>query len=263
MDVDVKYSLNDMWDKITHCFQQTEHNSTENFRQKAWNYLINVLEKDNTKAWIQKNESLSNAEIEKCKMLIEKIRYRIPLGRIIKKRFFWKDEFIVSPYTLEPRQETEALIEESLSLNPKIILDIGTGTGCIILSLLKEHNAKGVGVDISPFVLETAKANAKKLNMKCEFSLTLPNNTFDLIVSNPPYVQTEVDYATKFDPITAVFHENPTIITKNLPLSKDGVFLCEVPQYLKHEYENCFKKNYTWHKSSHQEILIFKYINKI
>ncbi len=245
------YSFQDIWDILSKYI---------NNKQISWNHLTTLLNKNNTEAWVNKDKILSKQEVIQCFYLIEKVKYKIPLGRIVKRRYFWKDEFIVSPFTLEPRPETEAIIEHSLKLSPKSILDIGTGTGCILLSLLREHDAFGHGVDISPFVIDAAKENAKKLNIKSDFSVNIPKIKFDLIVSNPPYVQTDVDFATKFDPISAVFHNDPVIITKNLPLTSNGTFLCEVPKYLKKSYENHFS-NYIWHKSSHPEILIFQYTN--
>ncbi|QEK38697.1 methyltransferase domain-containing protein [Candidatus Cytomitobacter primus] len=289
-----EYSLSDIWDMAINYFD-------EDARQKSWYVIVSFLGKNHTDAWINKDKPLPRYELEKCLNLLDKLKYKIPLHRIMKKRFFWKDEFFVSPYTLEPRPETEAIIEISMNyksetvFKPKTILDIGTGTGCILLSLLKEHkDAYGIGVDISTFVLDTAKQNAENLKISnCDFVLqrfgeseevsmnsisdnyidgsnhyfaayennVLAGRTFDLIVSNPPYVNTEIDYATKFDPIVAVFHDEPTRITNKLPLAENGVFLCEVPKYLMQSYEECFKTHYKWHKSGHPEILIFEYSN--
>jgi release factor glutamine methyltransferase len=120
------------------------------------------------------------------------------LGRILGYRDFWKSRFYLSPETLEPRPDTETLIETALDGEPpRRILDLGTGTGCILLSLLQEFpNATGIGVDISDGACATARGNAERLGLshRAQF-LTgswidpLPSDSqFDLIVSNPPYI---------------------------------------------------------------------------
>lgn len=123
-----------------------------------------------------------------------------PLHRILGYRYFWKDKFELSFDTLEPRPDTETLIETCLKYipNKKIayrILDLGTGSGCILASLLMEYpNAMGVGVDISKGALDTAHINAECLGIsdRVEWmhSDWLDNvmGTFDIIISNPPYI---------------------------------------------------------------------------
>lgn len=123
-----------------------------------------------------------------------------PLHRILGYRYFWKDKFELSFDTLEPRPDTETLIEVCLkyfSTRQKNyrILDIGTGSGCILSSLLQEYpNATGVGVDISNGALETAKNNSKALGISSRVEwmqsdwLTNVSEAFDIIVSNPPYI---------------------------------------------------------------------------
>ncbi|QEK38186.1 peptide chain release factor N(5)-glutamine methyltransferase [Candidatus Cytomitobacter indipagum] len=273
-----KYSLNDIWHLASNYFEEDK-------MQKSWHAIVNFLDKNHTDAWINKNNELPEIEVKKYMFLLDKLKYGMPMYRAKKCKYFWKDEFFISPYTLEPRPETECIIETAISFkdifskkienskesNPLCILDVGTGTGCILLSLLKEFpNSYGVGVDISEFVLNTARYNAEKLNIdRCAFTLDLYSRNqesripekFDLIVSNPPYVCEEIDHATKFDPISAVFCDDPTVILQNMPLKNEGILLCEVPIYLKEKYEERFKKNYKWHKTSHPNIIIFEYIN--
>tara|TARA_B100001123_G_C15218271_1_gene990163 strand:+ start:269 stop:1117 length:849 start_codon:yes stop_codon:yes gene_type:complete len=121
-----------------------------------------------------------------------------PVAYIIGKKEFWSENFKVNSGTLVPRPETELLIYKVVSLfnNKKInILDIGTGSGCILLSILKELNfSRGIGIDISTEAIKVAKANSKLMNLTCRskfkvFDLnSLIIGKFDLIVSNPPYI---------------------------------------------------------------------------
>ena len=123
---------------------------------------------------------------------------REPVAYIIGKKEFWSKYFIVSKSTLVPRPETELLIYKLVKFfkNKKInILDIGTGSGCILLSILKELNfSRGTGIDISRKAIEIAKINCKKLNLlnRSKFKVFDVNRfnegKYDLIVSNPPYI---------------------------------------------------------------------------
>ncbi len=154
-----------------------------------------------------------------------------PLWRILGYRDFWKHRFYLSPETLEPRPDTETLIETVLSSfpspltptlsherrgGPKRILDIGTGTGCILLSLLHEYpDATGVGVDIQDGALQAARGNAERIGLTNRATFIKSNwcdsvdGVFDVIVSNPPYIPSR-DIANlesnvkNFDPILAL-----------------------------------------------------------
>jgi release factor glutamine methyltransferase len=125
-----------------------------------------------------------------------------PLGRILGCRDFWKSRFYLSPETLEPRPDTETVIEAALASGRDFtsILDLGTGSGCILLSLLQEFpNATGIGVDISRGACEAARGNAERLNLghrvqfieSSWFNHVPDDSRFDLIVSNPPYIPRE------------------------------------------------------------------------
>ena len=123
-----------------------------------------------------------------------------PIAQIIKKKDFWKYEFIVNNNVLIPRPDTEILIEQTLKLvknkNRLQILDIGIGSGCILMSILKEKkNFIGTGIDISNKSLQISKVNGQKLRLNNRLRLFKSNidnfNTgkYDLIVSNPPYIK--------------------------------------------------------------------------
>ena len=153
-----------------------------------------------------KRESLiTNNEVVISEKIMEKydiaIRRRIkrePVAYITGKKEFWSENFTVNHATLVPRPETELLIYKVINFfkNKRInILDIGTGSGCILLSILKELNfSRGTGIDISSKAIETAKINSKNLNLFSRtkfkvFDLNKYNaGKYDLIVSNPPYI---------------------------------------------------------------------------
>ncbi|MDA9624571.1 peptide chain release factor N(5)-glutamine methyltransferase [Pelagibacteraceae bacterium] len=121
-----------------------------------------------------------------------------PIAYIFEKKEFWSLDFIVNKDTLIPRPETELLIECVVKYykNKKIfILDIGTGSGCIILSILKElKKSKGIGIDVSKKAIKVASKNAKNLGLQTRSKFIKRNLNefnsymFDLIVSNPPYI---------------------------------------------------------------------------
>jgi len=152
-----------------------------------------------------KNEIiLSNFDLDQINInLFNKVLNRRlsnePISKIINKKNFWKDEFYVNKFVLDPRPETEGIIEESTKLIKNKycsikILDIGTGSGALAISLAREFiNAKITAIDISEEAIKVANANInnKKLNNQIKLKQTTIDNMsekFDLIVSNPPYL---------------------------------------------------------------------------
>ena len=145
-----------------------------------------------------------------------------PLDKIIGQKEFYKFIFEVNRDVLSPRPDTEILVENALELlpadEPCRILDLGTGSGCILLSLLKERpKAKGAGVDISKKALEVAKKNAQNLGIQNQVSFInkswsdkgFVSDKFDMIVTNPPYIpsaeiQTLEEEVKHYDPLTAL-----------------------------------------------------------
>lgn len=137
--------------------------------------------------------------------MIVRRRAREPVSRILGRREFWSMEFAVSSDTLDPRPDSETLVSAALDLvadrNRALrILDIGTGSGCLLLALLSElPRAQGVGIDVSPGALNTARANASRheLSGRAHFiacDLRLPGwasstgGSFDVVIANPPYI---------------------------------------------------------------------------
>ena len=145
------------------------------------------------------NLNLNDINIDKFKIFLQKRINRQPIAKIIKNKSFWKNNFYVNNFVLDPRPETELIIEEVLNIyknkNKKLtILDIGTGTGCIAISLAKEFkNASITAIDISKEALEVAEKNLKINDCTKQIQLKLIdykkiNLKYDLIVSNPPYL---------------------------------------------------------------------------
>lgn len=123
---------------------------------------------------------------------------RKPVSKISGRRAFWRHEFIVTDATLDPRPDTELLVEAALAGPFASILDLGTGTGCILLSCLAERpEVRGTGTDVSAPALDVARQNAQEIGLadRVEFLrsdwFAGVEGRFDLIVSNPPYIAAE------------------------------------------------------------------------
>lgn len=148
----------------------------------------------------QSNESVDNATQEKLEEMAQRRLAHEPVSRILGTRHFWKGQFLISKDTLDPRADSETLVEAVLkhanASKPLRILDIGTGTGCLLLSLLQDLPlATGIGIDISADAIKTATANAQELGLsnRAAFITTHwndyhPDIPFDAVISNPPYI---------------------------------------------------------------------------
>lgn len=164
------------------------------------------------------DKSLSRETIQKAEAWLERRLNNEPLGRIFGETDFYGLTFTVTPDVLDPRSDTEVLIDIALQKNPRRILDLGTGTGCIAITLLYEcPDASGVAVDISEKTLQVARGNAERhkvgnrliFRQGSWFDPIKPEEKFDLIVSNPPYIATDViktlgAEVRDFDPILAL-----------------------------------------------------------
>ena len=160
--------------------------------------LSKVLKKTREELIINLEQKITPQEISEFNTLIDRRSLKEPIAYILKEKEFWSKNFHVNDNTLIPRPETELMVEKIIKIfkaRDIFILDIGTGTGCILLSILSElKNSKGIGVDISSKAIRNANANSKKhkLTHRTKFykrSLNeIYHNKFDLIVSNPPYI---------------------------------------------------------------------------
>jgi release factor glutamine methyltransferase len=138
---------------------------------------------------------LTKAQLSELERLVQRRVHREPISHIIGKRAFWMHDFIVSQDVLDPRPDTETLVEAALAHPFDTVLDLGTGSGCIVLSLLHERpKAQGQGMDISAAALDIARRNADIVGVADRVVwgqsdwFTDVIGQFDLIVSNPPYI---------------------------------------------------------------------------
>ncbi|WP_448206041.1 peptide chain release factor N(5)-glutamine methyltransferase [Azospirillum sp. sgz302134] len=153
------------------------------------------------------NEPVAEADAARVMALVERRAAHEPVGRILGHREFWTLNLALNSDTLEPRPDTETVVEAVLKAVPDPaaplrLLDLGTGTGCILLALLAElPNATGLGVDLSPNAVAAATANAVRngLNGRARFQAGNwgegLDEAFDVVVSNPPYIPS-ADIAT-------------------------------------------------------------------
>ncbi len=166
----------------------------------AWYLLEYVTGITRTMYYVKMQDTLSQEQETQYRKYIETRATRIPLQHITGVQEFMGLEFLVNEHVLVPRQDTEVLVESVLEvLEPDMkMLDMCTGSGCILISLLKcsKVSILGVGVDISEDALKVAKANREKMDVKAEFIQSdLFKNVsgkYDVIVSNPPYIPTAV-----------------------------------------------------------------------
>ena len=227
--------------------------------------LAKVIKKDRKYLVLNSKKKLSKIEFNTFKKFITKRSLREPIAYLTNKKFFWKSEFYVTKDTLIPRPDTEVIVESILKITKfkkKLnILDIGIGSGCILLSILKERqNFYGTGIDVSKNCLNVSKINANKLNLNSRLKLfksnvdKFNNGKYDLIVSNPPYINKykirylERDVAN-FEPILALnggldgLSEIKKVINKSSQLiKKNGKLVLEIGFDQKNRIVNLLKK---------------------
>jgi len=166
------------------------------------------------------SEKINDIQLKEFYNLLDRRKKKEPIAYILNKKEFWNNSFYVNKNVLIPRPDTEILIEQILknySKNDTIsVLDIGTGSGCIVLSLLKLFkNFRGVAIDVSKNALNVAKYNAKMhlLDNRVKFYKSSVDNFFkgkyDLIVSNPPYINNKSlkhldEGIFKYEPVVAL-----------------------------------------------------------
>lgn len=164
--------------------------------------VAGVLGLDQTALITGETRAVSASERRRIARAIARRVRREPVSRILGSREFWSLPFRLSPATLDPRPDSETLVETVLRHLPDRmrdyeILDLGTGTGCLLLALLSElPQARGLGIDISRAALSTARANARALGLAArarfapgDWAQDLTRH-FDLVVTNPPYIAT-------------------------------------------------------------------------
>jgi release factor glutamine methyltransferase len=199
------------------------------------------------------------------KMINERSKGK-PIAYLTNKKFFWKYEFDIVENVLIPRPDTEILVEQVLNIyknkNKINFLDIGTGSGCILLSILKERkDFFATGIDISDDAIKICKINAYKLGVKNRVKLfksdidNFSNGKYDLVISNPPYIKNlDLKYlekdVKKFEPKLALdggldgISEIRKVIKKSSELIKNGgKLILEIAYNQTYEVKNLLKKN--------------------
>jgi len=228
--------------------------------------LSKIIKKNRQYLILNSNEELKKENIKSFNYLVKRRKKGEPIAYLINKKEFWKQNFYINQNVLIPRPDTETLVEETLklfSVNSKLnMLDIGTGSGCILLSILKERrNFFGTGIDISKKAINVARFNAKmhQLSNRVKFYNSDVDKfligKYDLVVSNPPYIKQqdlkylEVD-VRGFEPKLALdggkdgFSKITKVISKTSTLlKKNGRFILEIGFGQKKKILSILKQN--------------------
>ena len=228
--------------------------------------LSKIIKKNRKYLILNSNEELKKENIKSFDYLVKRRKKGEPIAYLINKKEFWKQNFYINQNVLIPRPDTETLVEETLKLfnvNSKLnMLDIGTGSGCILLSILKERrNFFGTGIDISKKAINVARFNAKmhQLSNRVKFYNSDVDKfligKYDLILSNPPYIKRqdlkylEVD-VKGFEPKLALdggkdgFSKVTKVISKTSTLLKrNGRFILEIGFGQKNRILSILKQN--------------------
>ena len=227
--------------------------------------LSESINRDKKHIILNLKEILNSEQINNFNNFIERRKNGEPIAYLINKKEFWKDEFYVNKDVLIPRPDTELIVEQVLKTYSKKsqlqVLDIGTGSGCILLSIIKErHNFYGTGIDISKKSINISKINAKQLNLtnRVKFIHSSVDNfnigKYDIIVSNPPYIELlNLRYLEKdvvnFEPKLALsggfdgFSKIRKVIIKASTLiKKKGKFILEIGFNQKNKVKKLLKE---------------------
>jgi release factor glutamine methyltransferase len=227
--------------------------------------LSESIKKNKKHIILNSKETLSREQLKNFYNFIERRKKGEPIAYLINKKEFWKNEFYINKNVLIPRPDTELLVEQVLKIYNKEshlqVLDIGTGSGCILLSILKERpNFYGTGIDISKKSINVSNFNADKLHLtnRVKFIHSSVDNfkigKYDLIVSNPPYIELlSLKYLEKdvvnFEPKLALsggldgFSKIRKVISKTSHLiKKNGKFILEIGFNQKSKVKTMLKK---------------------
>ena len=226
--------------------------------------LSHVLKTSREKLLINE-QAISYINLKRFKKIISRRSKKEPIAYIFNKKEFRSKDFYVVKNSLIPRPETELLIDPIIKkFKGKSIyfLDMGVGTGCIMLSILSElNNARGLGIDICNKAISVAKINLetmklnKRASLKCRSIDTIYNKKFDLIVSNPPYiVKREINQLSedikKFEPQKALDggHDGLDVIRKVIYKSKNilklnGILALEIGRGQYYSVSNILRLN--------------------
>ena len=239
--------------------------------------MAKIIKKDRNYILLNSNTYLNGNDLKNFYSLIKQRSLGEPIAYLTNKKNFWNSDFYITNDTLIPRPDTELIVENVLRLtkqkNKINILDIGIGSGCILLSILKERKSfYGTGVDISKKCLNISKINA--INLKVNSRLKLYKSDvdkfnlgkYDLIVSNPPYIKKcKIKYLEKdvaeFEPLLALnggldgLSEIRKVIKKSSELiKKNGKFILEIGFDQKKKVINLLKKEGFYINSAQKDL---------
>ncbi len=240
------------------------HVETESFFYLGAEHYLNVRRVDIA---LDPTMMLDPGELASMEHLITELKKEVPIQYILGTAHFFGLEFKVSPDVLIPRPETEELVQWILDDHKNAngrsrIADIGTGSGCIAISLAKKMDADVTGIDVSETALEIACENAARNDVsvsfvKCDILTGSPDGKFDVIVSNPPYVRIQEKSeirknVLKYEPHLALFVEDddPLLFYRRISelamdsLEENGSLYFEINQYLGPQTVDLLRNNF-------------------
>ena len=225
-----------------------------------------VLKTSREKILTKLNSNIKKNSFKEFKKILSRREKKEPIAYITNKKEFWKNNFYVNNHVLIPRPETELIVEEVLKNteinSSKSFLEVGTGSGCIIISILKERvRCSATAIDICKKALKIAKFNAKMHHLKNNINFInididkIQDNKYDFIISNPPYIKklnlSKLDDSVKlFEPYIALeagidgLREIKKIIKKsNKLLKRNGKLIFEIGEYQSMNVKNILNDN--------------------
>ena len=228
--------------------------------------LSHIIKKNRKYIFLNLKENLDDKYIHQFKNLIKERSLRKPVSYLVEKKNFWKYEFNISKDVLIPRPDTELIVDQALKFtkfkSKQKILDIGVGSGCILLSILCENlDFRGIGIDISKKSIDLCKTNVIKFGLENRVKLFKSNidnfeyGKYDLIISNPPYIKKkDLKYLEKdvigFEPKLALDggFDGVSVIKKVISKSsklikKNGKLFLEIAFDQRKVVEKILKKN--------------------
>jgi release factor glutamine methyltransferase len=256
--MDIQSAINEGENILKSKFIETAKLDTELLMSKAIN-------KDRKYIILNNKKKVDENQLKIFRNLIQKRSDRKPIAYLTNKKFFWKSEFLVDNNILIPRPDTELIIDQVLKFtkhkNNLNVLDIGVGSGCILVSILKEKlNFYGTGIDVSKNCINISRINAINLKVNSRVRFYKSNvdkfnlGKYDLIVSNPPYIiKNNLKYLEKdvvnFEPKLALdggldgLSEIRKVIKKSSELvKKNGKFILEIGFNQKNKVINLLKE---------------------
>ncbi len=251
---------------IDQAIQILKKNKIKTFQLDAEILMSQVIKKDRKYILLNSKKELSNKDLKDYKYLIDKRKLKNPIAYLIGSKNFWKYEFNVTEDVLIPRPDTELIVEQVLNLSKHKsrlkILDVGIGSGCILLSILSEKkDFYGTGIDISQKCLRVCNENSSKLNLKNRLKLIKSDidnfnyGKYDIIISNPPYIKKiDLKYLDKgvidFEPrqalnggIDGISEIRKTIIKSSELIKKSGKLVLEIAYDQKDKVKQILTKN--------------------